>query len=414
MKAGLRVLGIISAAIIAVIVMQLLGFYHIPGFEDVLLLPSPDILYVSESPGATTEPDASYSPAYADIISIKYCRSRLGKNERAVYDTIYNAVDSLKAEVSLKQHMVDVDSLLKVYHLYTLDSPEHYWVENISYYYDEYTNLVNKIRFVYNVKSPEEKAGLDQKLDARVNSILMDIDKNASDYSKVKYVHDHIVSNTAYDKAAEHNQNILSVLLYNTSVCAGYARTTQYLLNRLGVECLYVEGTSRGEHHAWNIVKVDGKYYNLDTTWDDPVFKSPADMDYSSYISYEYFLVTDEAISKTHKMGPAAVKFPACVSTESNYFGKEGLLFDTFGAREARTVAGKIYDNILSRPRFISFRFSTPSAYEHYMDNISSYWYEIARAVNEMHGSDIVNMYQASYFKSDDGGNTVCMVIYYN
>ena len=68
-------------------------------------------------------------------------------------------------------------------------------------------------------------------------------------------------------KDAPENQTLYSGLVNGQTVCAGYARTFQYLMNRLDIPVIYVTGTTdTGEAHGWNIVKCGDNYYNVDVT----------------------------------------------------------------------------------------------------------------------------------------------------
>ena len=109
-----------------------------------------------------------------------------------------------------------------------------------------------------------------EEFDLVAEEILRGIAKDASEYEKVKYVYDRMITDTEYDLSSPDNQNIYSVFIHHLSVCQGYSKATQYLLNRLGIESTLVLGTvDTGEGHAWNLVSVNGEWYYLDATWGD-------------------------------------------------------------------------------------------------------------------------------------------------
>lgn len=79
------------------------------------------------------------------------------------------------------------------------------------------------------------------------------------------------------------------------AICVGYGKLASLMLDKLGIENSYVLGyVNNGGYHAWNQVKVDGEYYYLDTTWDDPLYHKDGD------VRYKYFLVSTEQLKKTH------------------------------------------------------------------------------------------------------------------
>ena len=100
-------------------------------------------------------------------------------------------------------------------------------------------------------------------------------------------LHDYLIANCAYDSTLEKNLPY-NMLVENTSVCAGYAQAYQDLLQRAGIDCRYV--VSEPMEHAWNLVCIDGNWYHVDLTWDDP------EPDTDGYVSHQYFLLTDEQI----------------------------------------------------------------------------------------------------------------------
>jgi len=124
-----------------------------------------------------------------------------------------------------------------------------------------------------------------------------------SDYEKELYVHNALLDRIEYDLQAPLNQSAYSALVNGRTVCAGYARSFQYLLTQLGVPCYYCTGYA-GENHAWNIIRLDGEYYNADATWDD-----------TEPNTYHYFNKTDQEFSPTHKMEDLSVYLPPCNGT---------------------------------------------------------------------------------------------------
>lgn len=145
---------------------------------------------------------------------------------------------------------------------------------------------------------------------------------------------------TDYDLNAPDNQNICSVFLEGASVCQGYAKATQYLLNHLGVMCTLVQGTvDTGEAHAWNLVRVDGDYYYVDTTWGDASYRMEdgSEQEGLSEINYDYLCVTTEDILRTHRID-GVVAMPECTAMEANYYVREGNYFTEYNREQLQRI----------------------------------------------------------------------------
>ena len=125
-----------------------------------------------------------------------------------------------------------------------------------------------------------------------------------SEFEKAITIHDWLTFNIDYDLTYTHYY-LEETLRDRTGVCQGYALSFQAMAEFAGLECAYVRGTADNgsgsgyQGHAWNRVKIDGTWYNVDTTWDDPVFegKDPSDHQYNGY---GYFLVSDATLNKNH------------------------------------------------------------------------------------------------------------------
>ena len=91
-----------------------------------------------------------------------------------------------------------------------------------------------------------------------------------SEYEKVKKIHDYIIENTTYDITAEYN-SAYEALRSNATACQGYANLAYKMFTEAGLGCRVITGVAGGEAHAWNIVRIDDLWYNIDCTWDDPI-----------------------------------------------------------------------------------------------------------------------------------------------
>ncbi|MDE7425145.1 MAG: hypothetical protein K2N51_15905 [Lachnospiraceae bacterium] len=126
------------------------------------------------------------------------------------------------------------------------------------------------------------------KTDKMIAKVLKKLNlTKKSDYEKIKAVHDYVINNTSYDMSTELNSPYYA-LVEKTSACQGYAVLIYKMLTELDVPCRVITGNAKNGLHAWNIVKLDGKWYNLDATWDDPI-----GLFGKSSMRYNYFLKTD-------------------------------------------------------------------------------------------------------------------------
>ncbi len=136
------------------------------------------------------------------------------------------------------------------------------------------------------------------------------ITSSMSDYECVKAIHDYIVQNIDYgfiginDKyGSDLAHRAEGALLYDTAVCQGYAEAFEVLCSSVGIQAYMMygkAGDSDGyQSHAWNIVRINGEWYQLDCTWDDPLVNGNVVKD-GSNITYTYFLLTDKEMYEDH------------------------------------------------------------------------------------------------------------------
>lgn len=129
-------------------------------------------------------------------------------------------------------------------------------------------------------------------------------DETLTDYERELALHDWMIAWAEYDPGAlsnnprgepmPDNDNPYGFLTGRKGICLGYTYTFQLLMDLSGIECLTVHGTAHAgtADHAWNLVKLDGEWYAVDTTWDDPVSSFPVAVSTAHF----YFNVTDSVL----------------------------------------------------------------------------------------------------------------------
>ncbi|TYP71323.1 transglutaminase domain-containing protein [Paenibacillus methanolicus] len=126
-----------------------------------------------------------------------------------------------------------------------------------------------------------------------------------NDHQKAKTIHDWIVTNIAYDTTLV-SHSAFDGLSKGRTVCQGYALLTYEMMRQAGIPVRIVEGSSRGQSHAWNLVRLGGQWYHMDTTWDDPV------PDVKGRVVYNYYNVTDAQLRADHSW--KAANYPKAVT----------------------------------------------------------------------------------------------------
>lgn len=276
-----------------------------------------------------------------------YAFGKLSEEEQEVYLEILEALVDFRENVKLSS--CDKALISRVFQCVLNDHPEIFYVEGYSY--TEYTlgSVLKKITFTGSYRfSPEEVEEKQRQIDDYVNQCLAGMPEDADEYEKVKYVYEYLIHHTDYDAAAKDSQNICSVFLERKSVCQGYAKATQYLLNRAGVFATLVLGrVVGGEGHAWNLVRIDGAYYYVDTTWGDASYQAVGGGDYPAEkiptINYDYLCVTTEQMELTHTQ-ENVVELPECTSMDANFYVREGVYFTDFDEEKIEKIFSDSYE----------------------------------------------------------------------
>ena len=165
---------------------------------------------------------------------------------------------------------------------------------NYNYSWDGY--YVYEFQPAY-INTAEEAAQYYSAIKAECDEVVAKASQLGTDVEKLLYVHNYLVDTVTYDTTYNDNQNNIYGSIYlNSSMCEGYAAAFAYITTRLGLTTYVITSTEIG--HAWNLVYLDGYYYHIDCTWDDPTISNPnlISNPLSGYARNSNFLCSDQEI----------------------------------------------------------------------------------------------------------------------
>lgn len=232
-----------------------------------------------------------------------------------LYNTIYKSLINLEDSVNLSKYGIPKSSeVFNIRKKVLYDHPEIFYFEhNNSVYWNN-----GELDFKY-IESKDKLRNMINQLNQKVDSILKDnISSNMNNLEKVMAIHDYLVLNTEYAYNDDSAFDVYGILIRGKGVCQGYALSVKLFLNKLGIDSMCVPSDEM--RHMWNIFNIDGEWYHMDCTWDDPL------PDRKGIISYEYFALSDDSISRGIKphSGWDKSKFPSCNSDKYLYLQDMG------------------------------------------------------------------------------------------
>ena len=315
----------------------------------------------------------------------EYYFKLLSEDEQRIYRQMLNGIRERQNEFYLTS--ADEDVISKVYHALLKDHPELFWVHNREEVYTTSYKGTDYCRFSpgYTYTEKEISEILTEMQNA-VNEVNAEITQNASDYDKVKMIYTYLIDHTEYE-ASDDDQNIAGVFWKKKAVCAGYARAVQYLLEQLGIPCIYVEGSARDsdEGHAWNIVKINGQYYYVDATnGDQPSFLEGGAVQLEEHktVIYDYLCPFPQEYEQVYT---ASDEFPVpeCTAADLNFYVLNQACFDTYNEQQIYDFCRMRLDNGAA---VVRFKFTSQDAFDSayrqwiqdgYIQNVARYYLQL-------------------------------------
>ncbi|MDO4322873.1 MAG: transglutaminase domain-containing protein [Lachnospiraceae bacterium] len=291
----------------------------------------------------------------------EYYYNHLPESLRETYREMY--VHIMKNEDSGNLlSKIGAEDFWRAYYAVLADHPEIFWIGSSAQV--QQSGLTGDIvSYDLEVAVPvEARASMREKLEAAADECISQISPEATTYQKIKFVYEYIIDTVEYNAGSADSQNIQSALLYHSSVCAGYSKAFQYILNRMGLFCTYITGQIRdGGDHGWNMVRIDDLYYYVDVTWGDPVFANQMDnVDAGSWKNYNYLCCTEYDLFKTHVPGDA-VELPACTSDAYNYYKLNGCYYEYY---DYDTIYNVLMNSVWNGEASVVMKFGSQEAYD--------------------------------------------------
>lgn len=250
------------------------------------------------------------------------------------------------------------------------DNPDLFWFGTYGDYvsYFEIEGKISSSSYEYSFKpayNAEKSAAqsMQTQMENAANSFIKqaDITKSMTDYDKALALHDVVCANLVYDnsQSLEWIHTAYGAFVKKLAVCDGYSKAYQYLLNKAGIDSHIATGWSKGEGHAWNLVKLDGEWYYTDVTWDDSEYG----------IFYEYFNITTELLKEDHELDSSAYKMPDCTATDNWYMKKENI----YQTQSSRIDTGKFTELIKANPH-VTIYFTDKEINDDIRNIIDGWW----------------------------------------
>jgi len=284
----------------------------------------------------------------------EYYFKQLTEEEQRVYRELLKGIRAREKEFYLT--ISDDDSIDRSYHAVLKDHPEIFWVHNREKIYK--TTYSDSDYCVFTPGYTYTDGEIDEiqtAMEQSFQEVRVLIPEDASDYEKVRIVYTYVIDHTQY-QTGEDDQSIAGVFWKKSAVCAGYAGAVQYLLERLDIPCIYVDGSTKGstEGHAWDIVKIGQEYYYVDATnGDQPDFLNgdAAQLEEHKTIIYDYLCPFPEEYEKTYTPSEE-LTVPACTAKDLDFYVLNQGYFEDYSWQDIYDYCKMRLDNGAAVVRF--------------------------------------------------------------
>lgn len=280
----------------------------------------------------------SFGSVHKKVASKDYYQYQfLSENGKILYNRIFNAVKNSQSIITVSDLGCNEEESSLVFNVFFADNPQYFYIsKTYLQVFDSEGIEIRAIILLYTDGRVTDDYNNNLQLTTTANRDLIDkqiyalqcfmedvlnkIPADAEDVLKERIIHDYIAewvtydekiaeADIDYDAAIPVDYTIYGAAVERSAVCEGYSKLFQYLCYNVGLNCTLIEGDSFDFLHMWNAVLIDGKWYQIDVTWDDD----------EAYTSYSYFNLTTDNMERDHKIDLSRLKLPNCISTDKSF-----------------------------------------------------------------------------------------------
>jgi hypothetical protein len=357
---------------------------------------------------SVSDPSGTQTPSWTPIsYENRYGYKSLSQEHKAVYDKINTAALDYSRFIELDEDSIESKDFMRILRHYIDDHPEVFWItaqeikmslnandlcSQVVLQFVGKTGMENydqKTSTLKNEVSVSELNRMRKEFDKNIEEILTILSPADDELTRELKLYNYVAENVRYNAAiinqADPKAGLLEQSAYGAAVdrvsaFAGHSKLFAVLLTSAGIECMFQFGEVQGEKFPWNVVRLDGKYYNV-----DPIPPKTMVPGSGNVIDYSFFNVPDKTIQQTHTIMPVTVneagsaiqkgtqdfqlnyKTPACTSSDKSFDTLFGVtVSDSFNEKDFSQKIQRLYDCNMSG-LYLSFT-GTEKALQNYLD----------------------------------------------
>ncbi len=284
--------------------------------------------------------------------ALRYPYQQLTKREQALYRTLCAGIENYEETIRLPD-LYSGAEYDRVFLLVTMQEPQFFYLDSVY----ETGEQINTVKMRYDIPQ-SEIAGMRAHMDAVADRILADANGASSEFQRLRKIHDGIAACCEYSDG-DYQDEAYGCLVDGQAKCEGYAKAFLYVCRRAGINAMNVPGKiGRDENHVWNVAEMDGKYYNVDVTWDD-------DAQYRGHPAHICFAQPDSQFAD-HRADLNVFTPPACTDDTHTYYSMFHLVVE-----QASALPGMV-EGWRDDPELIELQFADKAVYDEAADLIAN------------------------------------------